>query len=235
MKTRWTGCGRRAQVASPAFSDRVAFAPVTDVRRTLTPQLRRMRRGAPPAASISAAGRNRLGGSALAQALRAPAYEAPDVDDAAAGESVLRRDSGAQCEGTAPCVPRSLRRRRIRDGLRDDVRRARSASRSTPDGLARRSAARRTVQRGSWARWCRWRSRGFAQVQCACPARVASPQRDRPGDEHARLSRARRRRHCRWTSTRGRCIAPGPRRRIRCNALRDNPRRAQAGVRPHPR
>ncbi|RMH52373.1 MAG: phosphoribosylformylglycinamidine synthase [Zetaproteobacteria bacterium] len=57
-----------------------AFAPVADVRRTLTPQLRTDRGPTTLLLIDLGCGRNRLGGSALAQVFNATGEEPPDLD-----------------------------------------------------------------------------------------------------------------------------------------------------------
>ena len=67
MKMSWRENGEPRSVISPLSVIISGFAPVTDVRRTLTPQLQ------PEGTLILidlGEGRNRLGGSALAQALQ---------------------------------------------------------------------------------------------------------------------------------------------------------------------
>jgi phosphoribosylformylglycinamidine synthase len=60
-----------------------AFAPVRDVRRTLTPQLRTDRGDSSLLLIDLGSGRNRLGGSCLAQVYGSLGREAPDCDDPA--------------------------------------------------------------------------------------------------------------------------------------------------------
>ena len=60
-----------------------AFAPVGDVRQTLTPQLRTDLGDTDLVLIDLGKGRNRLGGSALAQVYRQTGDRAPDVDDPA--------------------------------------------------------------------------------------------------------------------------------------------------------
>ncbi|MFP3507828.1 hypothetical protein, partial [Burkholderia sp. SIMBA_062] len=58
------------------------FAPVTDIRKTLTPQLR-MDKGETDLILIDLGrGKNRMGASILAQTYGKIAAQAPDVDDA---------------------------------------------------------------------------------------------------------------------------------------------------------
>ena len=90
MRTKWEGSGEEQgvakQVTAPLSLIVTAFAPVDDLRRTLTPQLR-------PDAEVGETelllidlgqGRNRLGGSALAQVYGAQSGQlgdvVPDVD-----------------------------------------------------------------------------------------------------------------------------------------------------------
>ena len=83
MKTVWEAGGETRAVVSPLSLVVTAFAPVTDARRTLTPELR-LDAGETELLLIDlGAGRNRLGGSALAQVRGAVGDVAPDVDDPA--------------------------------------------------------------------------------------------------------------------------------------------------------
>jgi len=83
MQTVWSEGGDERRMRAPVSLVVSAFAPVTDVRRTLTPQLR-TDLGATRLWLIDlGAGRNRLGGSALAQVWQGLGTEAPDVDDPA--------------------------------------------------------------------------------------------------------------------------------------------------------
>ena len=67
MKSAWAGSDRSYSVISPVSLIISAFAPVRDIRRTLTPQLR-LDAGATRLLLIDLGrGRNRLGGSCLAQ------------------------------------------------------------------------------------------------------------------------------------------------------------------------
>jgi phosphoribosylformylglycinamidine synthase len=80
MKTAWREGGVERKVVAPVSLIVSAFAPVADVRRTLTPQLR-IDRG--PSALLLVdlgRGRNRLGGSCLAQVYGALGQETPDCD-----------------------------------------------------------------------------------------------------------------------------------------------------------
>ena len=80
MKSVWQQDGETKTQTSPLSLVITAFAPVADVRRTLTPQLK-----AEAATRLLlvdlGAGKNRLGGSALAQVFGAVGDVAPDLDD----------------------------------------------------------------------------------------------------------------------------------------------------------
>ena len=84
MKTAWRDGGIDKAVTAPVSLIVSAFASIADARRVLTPQLRP---GDAPSALLLVDlgnGRNRLGGSALAQAYGQLGNVAPDVDDPAA-------------------------------------------------------------------------------------------------------------------------------------------------------
>jgi phosphoribosylformylglycinamidine synthase len=81
MKTAWSADGETKKVVSPVSLIVSAFAPVEDVRRTLTPQLR-LDRGATRLLLVDlGAGRNRLGGSCVAQVYGRIGHGVPDCDD----------------------------------------------------------------------------------------------------------------------------------------------------------
>ena len=82
MKTVWNDAsGRQREVTAPLSLIVSAFAPVTDVRKTLTPRLR-TDRGETDLLFIGLSkGKHRLGGSALAQVYGQLGDECPDVDD----------------------------------------------------------------------------------------------------------------------------------------------------------
>jgi len=82
MKTRWDEEGAEKGVTSPMSLVVSGFAPVVDVRQTLTPQLR-LDKGATDLILIDLGrGQNRMGGSILAQVYGKLGRQAPDVDDA---------------------------------------------------------------------------------------------------------------------------------------------------------
>ena len=80
MKTAWTDGDGLKEVTAPLSLIVSAFAPVADVRRTLTPQLKTDCGETDLILIDLGMGRNRLGGSALAQVHGELGNEAPDVD-----------------------------------------------------------------------------------------------------------------------------------------------------------
>jgi phosphoribosylformylglycinamidine synthase len=85
MRTTWRdpASGEEKAVTAPLSLVVSAFAPVADVRRTLTPELR-MDAGETELVLVDlGGGRNRLGGSALAQVYGELGDAAPDCDDPA--------------------------------------------------------------------------------------------------------------------------------------------------------
>ncbi|MGB0722550.1 MAG: phosphoribosylformylglycinamidine synthase [Gammaproteobacteria bacterium] len=81
MKTVWREGGEERSVTAPLSLIVSAFAPVEDVRLTRTPELR-MDRGESVLILVDlGGGRNRMGGSALAQVYKALGDECPDLDD----------------------------------------------------------------------------------------------------------------------------------------------------------
>ncbi|TAK66000.1 MAG: phosphoribosylformylglycinamidine synthase, partial [Betaproteobacteria bacterium] len=90
MKTTWEEGGRKKEVVAPLSLIVSAFAPCADARRVLTPQLR-LDAGASELILVDLArGRNRLGGSILAQVYGQIGNEVPDVDDAQALKRFFR-------------------------------------------------------------------------------------------------------------------------------------------------
>jgi len=81
MKTVWNEKGKDKTMTSPLSLIITAFAPVLDVNKTLTPELK-----AEDSVLILldlGAGKNRLGGSVLAQTYKQIGNEVPDLDDTA--------------------------------------------------------------------------------------------------------------------------------------------------------
>ncbi len=83
MRTTWRDGGEEKAVTAPLSLIVSAFAPVTDARRTLTPQLRTDQGESELLLVDLGAGRNRLGGSILAQVHSQLGSQAPDLDDPA--------------------------------------------------------------------------------------------------------------------------------------------------------
>lgn len=82
MKTRWQDEGQEKSVTSPLSLVVTGFAPVVDIRQTLTPQLR-LDKGETDLILIDLGrGQNRMGGSILAQTYGKLGQSVPDVDDA---------------------------------------------------------------------------------------------------------------------------------------------------------
>jgi phosphoribosylformylglycinamidine synthase len=84
MSTVWQDAGQEKRVTAPLSLIVSAFAPVSDVRRSLTPQLR-LDQGETELLLVDLGmSRHRLGGSALAQVYGQLGDESPDLDDPAA-------------------------------------------------------------------------------------------------------------------------------------------------------
>ncbi|WP_298187627.1 phosphoribosylformylglycinamidine synthase [uncultured Pseudomonas sp.] len=82
MKTQWRDEDADKSVTSPLSLVVTGFAPVSDIRKTLTPQLR-MDKGETDLILIDLGrGQNRLGASILTQVYSKLGSQAPDVDDA---------------------------------------------------------------------------------------------------------------------------------------------------------
>jgi phosphoribosylformylglycinamidine synthase len=81
MKSVWEQAGESHTVTAPLSLIISAFAPVQDVRRTLTPQLRNDLGDSDLILIDLGKGRNRLAGSALAQVYKQVGHHAPDLDD----------------------------------------------------------------------------------------------------------------------------------------------------------
>ncbi|PPD03942.1 MAG: phosphoribosylformylglycinamidine synthase [Methylobacter sp.] len=84
MKTVWQDSQGQNTMTAPLSLIISAFAPVLDVRNTLTPQLKPSQDGSSLILVDLGAGKNRLGGSALAQVYSQLGDDCPDLDDPAA-------------------------------------------------------------------------------------------------------------------------------------------------------
>ncbi len=83
MRTVWQDGEEKKSVTAPLSLVITSFAPVTDIRKTLTPQLRTDQGDSALILVDLGRGQNRLGGSALAQVYNAIGQVAPDVDSPA--------------------------------------------------------------------------------------------------------------------------------------------------------
>ncbi len=120
MRTTWTDDGVAKAVTAPISLIVSAFAPVNDVRATLTPLLR-FDRGDTSLLLLDVAGwRRRLGGSALAQVHGQLGNEAPDLDNPAPG-GPSSRSSSASAAICAARLSRRGRRSTLRDARRDGL------------------------------------------------------------------------------------------------------------------
>ncbi len=81
MRTAWEEGGHAKEVIAPLSLVVSAFAPCEDVRRTLTPQLRTSYGETELILVDLGRGRNRLGGSVLAQVFRQCGDQVPDLDE----------------------------------------------------------------------------------------------------------------------------------------------------------
>jgi phosphoribosylformylglycinamidine synthase len=88
MKTRWREGGETKTVVSPLSLVVSGFAPVSDVRRTLTPELKAV--DSVLLLIDLGEGKNRLGGSCLAQVYGQVGDECPDTPEAAVLQSFFR-------------------------------------------------------------------------------------------------------------------------------------------------
>ena len=82
MRTTWKDDAKHKSVTSPVSLIVSAFAPVTDVRRVLTPQLRTDLGNTALIFIDLGRGKNRMGASALTQVMQQIGNETPDVDSA---------------------------------------------------------------------------------------------------------------------------------------------------------
>ncbi|MDX8396776.1 MAG: phosphoribosylformylglycinamidine synthase [Mariprofundaceae bacterium] len=82
MKSVWQQAGEKQEMFSPLSLIVSGFSPVTDIRKTLTPQLRSDIGDTDLFLLDLGQSKNRLGGSALAQVYGATGEVTPDLDDA---------------------------------------------------------------------------------------------------------------------------------------------------------
>ena len=81
MRTQWSAEGQNHKVTSPVSLIVSAFATLSDVRGTLTPQLDAHTDDTTLVLIDLGHGQNRMGGSILGQVLSQPGQEVPDLDD----------------------------------------------------------------------------------------------------------------------------------------------------------
>jgi phosphoribosylformylglycinamidine synthase len=81
MRTTWTEDGQSKSVTAPVSLIVSAFAPVYDVRQSLTPQIRKDAGDTVLIVIDLGRGRNRMGASALTQVMQQIGNEVPDVDN----------------------------------------------------------------------------------------------------------------------------------------------------------
>jgi phosphoribosylformylglycinamidine synthase len=98
MKTKWREGSDAKAVVSPLSLIASGFAPVGDVRKTLTPQLHCMGTAALILIDLGG-GKNRLGGSCLAQVYGQVGDETPDAPSAERTQGILRRIQQLNREG----------------------------------------------------------------------------------------------------------------------------------------
>ena len=80
MKTKWEENGEQKSVTSPMSLLITAFGAVEDIRKTVTPELRTDKGETQLIAIDLSKGKNRLGGSCLAQVYKQLGSDTPDVD-----------------------------------------------------------------------------------------------------------------------------------------------------------
>lgn len=98
MKTVWKDEGEEKAVTSPLSLVITAFAPVADARKTLTPELQNKVDTRLLLIDLGA-GKNRLGGSVIAQVYNKLGQQAPDVDDASALAGFFDTTQALNAEG----------------------------------------------------------------------------------------------------------------------------------------
>ena len=79
MSVAWTQQGLERRTTAPVSLNVTAFAPVADIRKTLTPQLQRLEDSTLLLVDLGM-GKNRLGGSALSQVTQQTGLTTPDLD-----------------------------------------------------------------------------------------------------------------------------------------------------------
>ncbi|MFZ5528963.1 MAG: phosphoribosylformylglycinamidine synthase [Pseudomonadota bacterium] len=103
MRTKWADDGATKQVTAPVSLIVTAFASIDDVRGTLTPQLITAENGQALDSTLILVdlgeGRNRMGGSMLAQVLNQFGNEVPDVDNPEALKAAVTAVNALRAQG----------------------------------------------------------------------------------------------------------------------------------------
>ena len=99
MRTQWSEGGETKKVTSPVSLIVSAFATLSDVRGTLTPQLNNALDDTTLVLIDLGKGRHRMGGSVLAQVLGQGGGEAPDLDEAQDLISLVNAVNALRAEG----------------------------------------------------------------------------------------------------------------------------------------
>jgi len=103
MRTKWADDGVARQVTAPVSLIVTAFASIADVRGTLTPQLVTTEHGHVLDSTLILVdlgeGRNRMGGSMLAQVLNQFGNEVPDVDNPEALKAAVNAVNALRAQG----------------------------------------------------------------------------------------------------------------------------------------
>ena len=99
MKTVWNENGENKSVTAPMSLIISAFAPVTDIRKTLTPELKTDQGETDLILIDLGKGANRMAGSCLAQVYKQVGHHAPDVDDARALQAFFNVIQGLNEKG----------------------------------------------------------------------------------------------------------------------------------------
>jgi phosphoribosylformylglycinamidine synthase len=103
MRTKWADEGATKQVTAPVSLIVTAFASIDDVRGTLTPQLVTAENGQALDSTLILVdlgeGRNRMGGSMLAQVLNQFGNEVPDVDNPEALKAAVTAVNALRAQG----------------------------------------------------------------------------------------------------------------------------------------
>ncbi|KAG9291128.1 hypothetical protein G9A89_013000 [Geosiphon pyriformis] len=83
MKMKWVQNGIQTEIIAPLSLNITGFAPVINIHKTYTPQLKRNKKGENTSILFLdlAGGKQRLGGSALAQVYKQIGDEAPDIEE----------------------------------------------------------------------------------------------------------------------------------------------------------